>query len=48
MGPDSSRQMDGLTAERTEPVSRHTLSHVVYRGRHLLALLSALCLFVVG
>jgi hypothetical protein len=40
--------MDDLTPERMKPASRHTLSHVAYRGRHLLALLSTLCLFVVG
>ena len=48
LGSTTSLEMDDPTPERTEPVSRHTLSHVGNRGRHLLALLSALCLFVVG
>jgi hypothetical protein len=29
-------------------MSRNTLSHIAYRSRHLLALLSTLCLLVVG
>ena len=48
LGSKTSLEMDDPTPEWTEPVSRHTLSHVAYRGRHFLALLSALCLFVVG
>jgi hypothetical protein len=48
MGPGASRQVDKLTPEWPEPVSRHTLPKVAYRGRHILALLSTLCLFVVG
>jgi len=33
---------------RAEAVSRRALSHVARRSRHVLALLSMLCLFVVG
>jgi hypothetical protein len=33
---------------QTEAMSRHALAHAARRGRHLLALLSMLCLFVVG
>jgi hypothetical protein len=34
--------------DRAKAVSRRTLSHAAVRGRHFLALLSMLCLFVVG
>jgi hypothetical protein len=32
----------------TEAVNRRAPTHAAYRSRHLLALLSMLCLFVVG
>jgi hypothetical protein len=38
----------GRTENRTEAVRRGALSHAAHRSRHLLALLSMLCLFVVG
>jgi hypothetical protein len=40
--------MDDGTPERAEPVSHRTLPSAAYRVRHLLALLSTLCLLVVG
>jgi hypothetical protein len=39
--------VDDLTSE-PEPVSPQTLSNAAHRARHFLALISTLCLFVVG
>ena len=44
MGSETPVQME----TRTEAMSRRALSHAANRSRHLLALLSMLCLFVVG